>query len=667
MKQKMPPNICLCFLLLIIFFLPAVTADEETESSAGVRITEIMYNPVGHDKDYEFLEICNLGMVEINISGYYFQGITFAFPSQTLISSKECLAIAISIDGFQEKYGLYTPYNYSGFLVNSGMKIALIEPFGNTVVHEFTYDDSLAKGNGYSISIFNNTAHETLPNPFEYPYWDNLSLPSGNFTGEPPEAQEPVNDTDGNHSEAPGQEEEQPDEDEADESNGEYEDSEEAEDSEKEEPEEEDSCLPPGESAPEEEEETESHDEEHDDDSPIDEDEETGSINCSVAFSVSSIDEKNIKYRLISSVPYKYWIEDVFGNVIKNPLISSTTSVKSFTTTAYPMFVIVYHAEPKECEEQYQFIRLPGFEQEISNSSCIISIGSSQKATLSAKFFLDSKSYSIDCKLDKKTVFSQQATLDYSGFNYAHEASFTLPEGFSSGTLDCEYKSSSEKFSCQAEFFDASEEEPEKEDSKKQDEELPIIGISSFYTLQKYFLGINRFFINLKGSPESLEKAEDGPVILIFEKIAEISIANLSRLSFNLSQIQPEGRLLAILEQSGSVIDQKHLDYSFELRDEDMFLDGSQASSGGQVSNDTGLITASIAASHQNQEVPPRLDIVLKNKEDNDESSALFSDAGFLMIFSVVIIASAAGLFILSKKLGIFTRQKTEEPASKPQ
>ena len=49
-----------------------------------LRITEIMYHPVGGDA-YEYVELQNVGSVAINIGGFNFDGFTFVFPPNLLL------------------------------------------------------------------------------------------------------------------------------------------------------------------------------------------------------------------------------------------------------------------------------------------------------------------------------------------------------------------------------------------------------------------------------------------------------------------------------------------------------------------------------------------------------------------------------------------------------
>jgi hypothetical protein len=59
-----------------------------------LRITEIMYNPVGGDA-YEYVELQNVGSVAINVGGFSFDGFTFVFPPNTVLAQTGTRAIPV--------------------------------------------------------------------------------------------------------------------------------------------------------------------------------------------------------------------------------------------------------------------------------------------------------------------------------------------------------------------------------------------------------------------------------------------------------------------------------------------------------------------------------------------------------------------------------------------
>jgi len=126
-----------------------------------LRITEIMYNPPG-GANYEFLEIENIGAVPLDISGFSFQGISFIFPSGTLIQPGAVMVLANngSPSAWAARYpGVVVFGYYGGNLSNGGERIALLDQNGNIVI-AVNYQNSggwptAADGGGYSLEIIN--------------------------------------------------------------------------------------------------------------------------------------------------------------------------------------------------------------------------------------------------------------------------------------------------------------------------------------------------------------------------------------------------------------------------------------------------------------------------------------------------------------------------------
>lgn len=126
-----------------------------------IAITELMYNPVG-GKQYEFLELQNLGSVSVDISGFSFSGITYIFPSGSAIGPAEVMVLASGANpsAWANRYpGVVPAGYYSGALDNSGERIALLDQNGNTVT-SVTYSPTngwptAADGAGYSLEVIN--------------------------------------------------------------------------------------------------------------------------------------------------------------------------------------------------------------------------------------------------------------------------------------------------------------------------------------------------------------------------------------------------------------------------------------------------------------------------------------------------------------------------------
>lgn len=107
-----------------------------------LRITEIMYNPVGGDA-YEFLEMQNTGPTPIDIGNYNFSGVTFSFPFGTVLAAGQRIVLGngANTNAFAARYpGVVVAGWFGGALANGGETITVLDGFGRTVL-SVTYDD----------------------------------------------------------------------------------------------------------------------------------------------------------------------------------------------------------------------------------------------------------------------------------------------------------------------------------------------------------------------------------------------------------------------------------------------------------------------------------------------------------------------------------------------
>jgi hypothetical protein len=126
-----------------------------------IRITEIMYNPIGGDA-YEYIELQNIGVTAVDLSGYSFQGITYIFPNGTTLAPGAVMVLASSVNpaAFATRYpGVAVAGFYGDKLSNGGERIALLDQNGNTVI-SVDYQNSggwptAANGLGSALEIIN--------------------------------------------------------------------------------------------------------------------------------------------------------------------------------------------------------------------------------------------------------------------------------------------------------------------------------------------------------------------------------------------------------------------------------------------------------------------------------------------------------------------------------
>jgi hypothetical protein len=128
------------------------------EISNPLRITEIMYNPVGGD-DYEFVELKNAGHVDLDLANASFEGIAFTFPPMAApLAPGEFIVLVRNPAAFAERYPAVTIGGvYDKRLSNGGERIALETAEGRTLV-EVRYDNGNGwprspDGRGYSLEL----------------------------------------------------------------------------------------------------------------------------------------------------------------------------------------------------------------------------------------------------------------------------------------------------------------------------------------------------------------------------------------------------------------------------------------------------------------------------------------------------------------------------------
>ena len=151
----------------------------------NLRITEIMYHPVGGSSD-EFIEIQNTGSTPLALDGASFDDTqpfaAFSFADVTLAPGQYAVIVSDE-SAFRARYGNTIPIVgtwAAGALSNSGEKVELQDPFGNTI-HDFSYDDNApwplaSDGTGPSLEVIDT----------EGDYNDPLNWRASAYTGGSP-------------------------------------------------------------------------------------------------------------------------------------------------------------------------------------------------------------------------------------------------------------------------------------------------------------------------------------------------------------------------------------------------------------------------------------------------------------------------------------------------
>lgn len=139
------------------------------ELGVPLRITELMYNPVGGNQ-YEFLEVQNVGALPLDVSGFSFQGITYAFPGGSIIQPGAGTLLANNANPaqFAARYPGAAVFGYfSGSLDNGGERIAILDAGGNTVTAVHYEDEDCwpasPDGGGYSLEVIDPRGDPDAP------------------------------------------------------------------------------------------------------------------------------------------------------------------------------------------------------------------------------------------------------------------------------------------------------------------------------------------------------------------------------------------------------------------------------------------------------------------------------------------------------------------------
>ncbi|MEJ6579629.1 MAG: lamin tail domain-containing protein [Akkermansiaceae bacterium] len=136
------------------------TGTSTLPNASNLVFSEIYYNPPGQDEETEYLELMNIGPVELDLSLTYFSsGLTFTFPVGTTLAPGQRLVILRNQTAFEAQFGaqLNIGGTFTGSLDNGGELIALNSGDGVPIL-SFTYDDDApwpveADGDGYSLVL----------------------------------------------------------------------------------------------------------------------------------------------------------------------------------------------------------------------------------------------------------------------------------------------------------------------------------------------------------------------------------------------------------------------------------------------------------------------------------------------------------------------------------
>jgi len=139
-----------------------------------LRITELHYHPaeptgaeieVSTAKDdFEFLELRNIGTDGLDVSNCYFdEGISFTFPSGTVIAAGESVVLVRHVAAFRARYGSAPRVigSYAPASLDNGGETLTLRDVTGAIIQSFTWDDAwltATDGEGYSLMVRNQGA-----------------------------------------------------------------------------------------------------------------------------------------------------------------------------------------------------------------------------------------------------------------------------------------------------------------------------------------------------------------------------------------------------------------------------------------------------------------------------------------------------------------------------
>ncbi len=153
---------CLLGLFLFLFIL---AMPGQVNAQNLIVINEIMYNPpaeLGEDDYYEYIELTNIGEVNVDLSGWSFtDGIEFTFPPGTIIEPDAFIVIAADPDSVMGYYGIQNVIGpFSDGKLNNGGESIVLSDAENITIDSLEYDDGppwpvAPDGNGPSLEVIN--------------------------------------------------------------------------------------------------------------------------------------------------------------------------------------------------------------------------------------------------------------------------------------------------------------------------------------------------------------------------------------------------------------------------------------------------------------------------------------------------------------------------------
>ena len=117
---------------------------------ARIVVSEIFYNPPGHDERGEFMELMNVGPTTVSLSGLHFtEGLDYTFTSGTLAPCARLVLVKDAAVFAAAHPGVTVAGVYAGSL-NNGGELLELRDLANGVVFSFIFPTTFGDGDGRS-------------------------------------------------------------------------------------------------------------------------------------------------------------------------------------------------------------------------------------------------------------------------------------------------------------------------------------------------------------------------------------------------------------------------------------------------------------------------------------------------------------------------------------
>ena len=148
--------------VFILFFTSLIHADEISQ----IVINEIHYHPDINTEPVEFIELYNPSSEPVDISGWYFDGITYVFPAGSTIAAGGYIVVSENQKKLLVKFHKTSLGPFEGKLSNDGEHIVLYNAAGDKI-DEVDYGSDFpwpisANGEGASMELLNPSLDNDL-------------------------------------------------------------------------------------------------------------------------------------------------------------------------------------------------------------------------------------------------------------------------------------------------------------------------------------------------------------------------------------------------------------------------------------------------------------------------------------------------------------------------